>query len=255
MSRHITVVTPENVRIEYELAGLASRAGAAIIDLLLQVLLILAVLGVRMLLSEHGRWPGTTWANALLAIASFVMWYGYYVYFETVWNGQSPGKRYARMRTIREGGTPIDFASAAVRNLVRIVDMIPGIYLVGMISVLANSRNKRLGDFAAGTLVVKERSEWMHTKEKQTQEEASAAQYPEAELVRNIELVSPDDFETIKRFVERKAELDGKVREELASKIAVPLMAKLGIEDNGHIGYSNMLTEIYNKCAAQRGMR
>ncbi|MEN6355646.1 MAG: RDD family protein [Armatimonadota bacterium] len=255
MSRQVTVVTPENVRIEYELAGLASRAGAAIIDLLLQGLLILVVMSVRVLLSEYGKWPGTSWANALLAIASFVMWYGYYVYFETAWNGQSPGKRYARMRTIREGGMPIDFASAAVRNLVRIVDMIPGIYLVGLISVLSSNRNKRLGDFAAGTLVVKERSEWMRDQVRQSQEEVTPAQYPEAEYVRNIELVSPDEFEAIQRFVERKAELDETVREQLASKMAAPLMAKLGIEDNNQIGYSNILTEIYNKCIAQRGMR
>jgi hypothetical protein len=182
------------------------------------------------------------------------MWYGYYVYFETVWNGQSPGKRYARMRTIREGGTPIDFASAAVRNLVRIVDIIPGLYLVGMISVLASSKNKRLGDFAAGTLVVKERSEWMHDQAKQTQE-AVPDRYLEAEYVRNIELVSPDDFEAIKRFVERKAELDETVCEQLASRMAKPLMAKLGIENNGQTSYSNILTEIYNKCVNQRGMR
>lgn len=255
MSRQVTVVTPENVRIEYELAGLASRAGAAIIDLLLQGLLILAIVGVRVLLSEYGKWPGTTWANALLGIASFAMWYGYYVYFETVWNGQSPGKRYARMRTIREGGMPIDFASAATRNLVRIVDIIPGIYLVGMISVLASSRNKRLGDFAAGTLVVKERSEWMRDQVNKNREEVAPAQYPETEYVRNIELVSPDDFEAIKRFIERKAELDETVCEQLASRMAKPLMAKLGIEDNGQTGYSNILTDIYNKCVSQRGMR
>ncbi|MHB9036042.1 MAG: RDD family protein [Armatimonadota bacterium] len=255
MARHVTVVTPENVRIEYELAGLASRSGAAIIDLLLQGLLVVGVFAVRLLLAKYHRWPGTSWANAVLAVASFAVWYGYYVYFETAWNGQSPGKRYAQLRTIREGGLPIDFASAATRNLVRIVDMLPGVYLVGMIAVISSSRNKRLGDHAAGTLVVKERGEWMSEIDRQAPSADAANHYPEAEYVRNVELVTPDEFEALKRFVERKSELDARVREQLAAKMAMPLMTRLGIEDDGQISYSNILTEIHNKCIVQRGMR
>ena len=255
MARKITIVTPENVRIEYELAGLASRGGAAIIDSLLQGLLLAVIMAVRIPLTVYNKWPGTSWANALLVIAGFILWYGYYVYFESTWNGQTPGKRYARMRTVREGGMPVDFASAAIRNLVRVVDMLPFAYLIGMLSILFSGRNKRLGDYAAGTLVVKERGEWMPDISDHKQQPQPNTESPEADLVRNIELVTSDDFEAVKRFVERKAELQDSVREQLAAKMAAPLMAKLGIDDDNNISYSNLLTEIYNKCTLTRGMR
>lgn len=255
MARKITIVTPENVRIEYELAGLASRGGAAIIDSLLQGLLLAVIMAIRILLTVYNKWPGTSWANALLVIAGFILWYGYYVYFESTWNGQTPGKRYARMRTVREGGMPVDFASAAIRNLVRVVDMLPFAYLIGMLSILFSGKNKRLGDYAAGTLVVKERGEWMPDISDHKQQPQLNIESPEADLVRNIEMVTPDDFEAVKRFVERKAELQASVREQLAAKMAAPLMAKLGIDDDNNISYSNLLTEIYNKCTLTRGMR
>jgi len=255
LSRKVTIVTPENIRIEYELAGLASRGGAAVIDFLLQGLLVALVLGVRLLLTEYHQWPGTSWANALLVIAGFILWYGYYVYFEAAWNGQTPGKRYARMRTVREGGMPIDLASAAIRNLVRMVDMLPAAYLIGMISVISSSKNKRLGDYAAGTLVVKERGEWMQDIASRERQPEQTVQSPESDRVRNIELLTPEDFDAVKRFVERKAELQENVREQLAARMAAPLMTKLGIESDNDISYSNLLTEIYNKCALTRGMR
>ena len=249
MPRQITVVTPENVTIDYELAGLASRGGAAIIDLFLQCVLISLVTTVRYLLGRYGKWPGATWPTAILGIVIFVITYGYYVYFETVWNGQSPGKRYARLRTVREGGLPVDLACAALRNLVRVVDFLPVIYGLGAIVVLASSRNKRLGDYAAGTLVVKERAA-------RPAELGVAAESRRASgLVRNIELVTPDEFSAAKRFVERKAELRREVREELASKIARPLMERLGVERDGSIPCSAFLEELVARCIDERGMR
>ncbi|MCX8053655.1 MAG: RDD family protein, partial [Armatimonadetes bacterium] len=157
MPRHTRVTTPENVTIIYELAGLGSRGGAALVDLALQGIMIAAATLVRYLLVvRYGKWPGATWPNALLGIVIFLIIYGYYVYFEFVWNGQTPGKRLFRLRTVREGGIPVDLACAALRNLVRIVDFLPLMYGLGAIVILASSTNKRLGDYAAGTIVVKE---------------------------------------------------------------------------------------------------
>ncbi len=251
MARKVITVTPENVRIEYELAGLASRGGAAIVDTLVQALIILVVLGIRLLLINYGKWPGTTWADAVLVIAMFVVWYGYFVYFETVWSGQTPGKRHGRLRAVREGGLPMNFTSAAVRNLVRTVDFLPIMYILGAIVILCSGSNKRLGDIAAGTLVVKERGEWMP--------ESAAAPAPEgtedSPRVKNIELITPDEFDAAKRFVERMPELEEKLRIELAARIAGPIMHRLGVEDDGHIDHCKLLEDIHNDCVQFRGMR
>lgn len=256
MPRSISIVTPENVKIDYELAGIASRAGAAVLDLFLQGLLILIIFGVQAVLRHYGKWTGAIWAKALLGIVSFVIFWGYYVFFETIWNGQTPGKRAARLRTIKEEGSPIDISSAGIRNLIRIVDMVPFLipYLLGGICVFASGSNKRLGDIAAGTVVVKERGELLHTQ-KQTPQPQAVIRYPEAAYVKNIELIKPEEFAAIKRFIDRKAELPQNLRNELAAKIARPLMNSLGIKDSPHINYSNLLTELYNGCVEERGMR
>jgi uncharacterized RDD family membrane protein YckC len=249
MPRHITITTPENVTIDYELAGLASRGGAAIVDLVLQGALISLVTTVKYLLGRYGKWPGATWPAAVLGIVIFAIMYGYYVYYETVWNGQTPGKRYARLRTVREGGLPVDLACAALRNLVRVVDFLPVLYALGAVVVVASSRNKRLGDYAAGTLVVKERPA------RPAEAAVGAESRRSLGLVKNIELVTPEEFAAAKRFVERKAELRAEVREELAGKIARPLMERLAAAPDGSVPYSAFLEELVARCVEERGMR
>ena len=234
MPRQITIVTPENVRIEYALAGVATRAGAVALDTLLQSLLFLAVLGLRSLLEKHTKLPGSTWAGAILGIVAFVIFNAYFIYFEAVWNGQTPGKRYARLRTIREGGLPIDLSCSAVRNLVRTVDFFPLFYILGGIVAFFSTRSKRLGDLAAGTIVVKELKEWRPSAGV-AQPVSDGPHYPEAAYVKNIELLTPEEFEAARKFVERKAEFEEGVRGNIAARIAAPIMSRLGIEDDGRI--------------------
>ncbi len=256
MPRTITITTPENVRIEYVLAGLMSRGSAAIVDMLLQGLAVLVIVAVRSLLEHAGKWPGTTWASALLGIVIFLIVYGYFVYFETVWNGQTPGKRMVNLRAVREGGLPIDLSCAALRNLVRLVDLLPFFYVVGTIAVLLSARNKRLGDYAAGTLVVRELASpsLRETPIQSGPTESPAAPIPDG-IVRNIELITPEEFSTARSFVERRAELEPYVREELAARIAGPMMRRVGMEDSGQAPYSAILAEIVDRCVRERGMR
>jgi uncharacterized RDD family membrane protein YckC len=250
----VSVVTPENATIEYELAGIASRGGAAMIDSVILVLVVALALTLQLVLKLDIRLPGMGWAGAVLGIVAFAFFWGYFVFFETAWNGQTPGKRMLRLRAVREGGLPIDLSCAATRNLVRVIDFLPALYMVGAISVMISGRNKRLGDLAAGTIVVKERSERM---DKSPSGQTSVAQqhYHEAARVKNIELVTPEEFQTIKRFVERRAELAAEVQQQLAARIARPIMRRLGIEDIPGILYANLLSEIYARCADERGLR
>src|SRR4029079_4673215 len=94
---------------------------------------------------------------ALGSLLAFAILWGYYIAFELLWNGQSPGKRAIGLRVVREGGRPITFVGSAVRNLIRIVDFLPALYGIGVVVMFVDRRSRRLGDLAGGTLVVKER--------------------------------------------------------------------------------------------------
>jgi uncharacterized RDD family membrane protein YckC len=242
LPRHVETVTPENVRIEYELAGVASRCGAAAVDLLLQALAILVIVLVFLVIEISFHLSLVGFPTGVVIVSTFVLWWGYYVFFETLWNGQTPGKRLLRLRVVKYGGTPIDLPSAAIRGLIRVVDLA----IIGFLVVFFTPRNQRLGDLAAGTLVVKERSEWTGDIAQPVRDSMSRMSSwnasPEAAMVKNIELVTPEQFETVKRFVERSDELAPETREQIAARIARPLMLHL-------------LSAIHARCVTERGMR
>jgi len=157
----VDVETPELVVLTYSIAGIGSRAMAAITDLLI-VLATIAVLGIVFFAvvatgGFAGFDLGGSWGIAILILVQFGLLWGYYVLFEGLMDGQTPGKRVHHIRVVREGGYSVTFGASAVRNLIRFVDMQPlFLYLVGMISVVATRRGRRLGDIVAGTIVVRE---------------------------------------------------------------------------------------------------
>jgi uncharacterized RDD family membrane protein YckC len=161
-----TIDTPENVTFGYAVAGIGSRFIGALIDSVLIVLLLLLtnfLLFGAIALTDGLPLGMADWAEgvliALYALLNFAIIWGYYLVFELVWRGQTPGKRGAGTRVIAVGGGPATFLEVAIRNLVRIVDFMPFGYAVGLVTMLLNRQARRLGDFAAGTLVVKHRGE------------------------------------------------------------------------------------------------
>ncbi len=157
----ITLATPEGVELEVALAGLGSRFAATLLDVIIQMVLIygVALLGAFSFGFAVGPTAGDSagWIFvALWAVWSFLVFFGYDIAFETLNRGRTIGKMAVGIRVMRAGGTPVGFITSAVRNLLRIVDFLPGFYAVGMISILATQRNQRLGDLAAGTLVVRD---------------------------------------------------------------------------------------------------
>ncbi len=167
MREEYTIETPENVSFGYEVAGIGNRFVGALIDVLILgvVLMLLSTLTGVVLGITEGFANITldrdelSWAGGLVlavsTLVNFLLIWGYFAIFELVWNGQTPGKRVARTQVIRSDGSAVGFLGVAVRNLVRIVDFLPGGYLVGLVTMLLNRRARRLGDFAAGTLVVR----------------------------------------------------------------------------------------------------
>lgn len=167
MQDRITINTPESVDFTFETAGLGSRFVAAMLDGLIQgliilVLIVVGIFGVIGLtgdtgfLSDELPSAGAIWTVVLFYLAIMGVIYGYFVLFEALWNGQTPGKRLMKIRVIKQNGLPAGFFSILIRNLLRLVDALPSVYAVGVISILVTRRGQRLGDLVAGTIVVKE---------------------------------------------------------------------------------------------------
>jgi uncharacterized RDD family membrane protein YckC len=154
-SDDLVISTPERVAFEYEIAGIGSRFLAQILDSLVITVVLIAI---TILATSLGGLFGSG-ALALLVeiILGFIVLAGYFLISEAVWNGQTLGKRAARLRVVGDHGEPVTIGQAAIRNLVRIVDFLPVFYGIGMVTLFINGRGKRLGDFAAGTLVVRDR--------------------------------------------------------------------------------------------------
>ena len=231
------VISPESVAFSYDLAGLGSRFAALLVDSLVQGVLLFAVLGVAsgsvyidlaIYLPGRARAMGITpWVWAALILVTFAILWGYFVFFELVWHGQTPGKRLFGLRVVRAGGYPVDLPASAVRNLVRYVDALPGSYSVGVAAMLLSRQWRRLGDHAAGTLVVRDRRLAAPTA-------LSVAAGPVwEEALARVEEVTVEEYQVVREFLRRRAELERESREELVRRIADPLASRLGAELGG----------------------
>jgi uncharacterized RDD family membrane protein YckC len=149
----LVVATPERVSFEYQVAGLGTRAIAQLLDLLIVSVILGAILVVAFTLAAAG---GQTVGLLVGVIGSFVAIFGYFWVSEVLWSGQTVGKKVFRLRAVGDRGEPLTFTQAGVRNLVRIADFLPYGYGVGLVVLFVNGRGKRLGDLAAGTIVVKD---------------------------------------------------------------------------------------------------
>ncbi len=207
--QHLEVETPEQVVLDYEIAGIGSRALAATFDLaiLLGIIFLLAVI--------FQLWPkqGSTWARAALGLAAFGVIWGYYTLFEGLWRGQTPGKRALGLRVIRDTGHGIGLADAAARNLLRAADMLPPPYLLGALLVAVHPKAKRLGDLVAGTVVVRDRPVALAAAAEPGEPGATLETAGAPELL-------DEEFRLLREFAERSASLPPETRDRLARQIA-----------------------------------
>jgi uncharacterized RDD family membrane protein YckC len=229
----LNIDTPENVIFGYEVVGIGSRFLAALVDTTIIIVLQVVVnLTLALLLNNaFDLLSGSAWISAVFGLISFALLWGYYIFFELLWNGQSPGKRLAGLRVLRTDGTPITAAESIVRNLVRLIDFLPAFYGLGIIIMFANAQSRRLGDLAAGTLVVRDQADL-------TLEEVTAGAQPQHALdipdyivtqVAGwpIERLSEADINLVEDYLQRRADLAN--APQLAEKILQRLMARMDI--------------------------
>ena len=208
MDRTILVTTPESIAFRYELAGLGSRFLAVAFDGLVQGLAMWGL--VWLFIATAGRAHLSRLAEnvaaGLFVFAIFTVLFGYFIFFEAFWHGQTPGKRLMRVRVVRDGGYPLDFVASLVRNLIRIAELAFGGYAISAISALVSSENKRIGDFAAGTIVVRE--------SKIDAPRAGTARYAATSILRG------DERELVHGFLERRDALPPQRRAAIAASLA-----------------------------------
>lgn len=247
LRQEYTIETPESVSFGYDVAGIGSRLVGALIDLIL-VIVLLGLLNVAlwMLLMAVGGADAlffgldadANWVVgviiALYSLFQFAIIWGYFLLFELLWNGQTPGKRAAKTRALRMDGEPAGFAEVAVRNLVRFIDFLPSFYAVGFVTMLFNEKARRLGDYAAGTIVVREQISVRLAdvagparKPTATPVELVAADPNTPALDVNLRLMTHDDYALIRDALAREARgaLDPTTLGRLAKVYAARLMA------------------------------
>jgi uncharacterized RDD family membrane protein YckC len=150
----LVIATPERVSFDYQVAGLGTRAIAQLLDLLIVTGMIIAVLFFAFAVGSLTS--SDTAENLIIIVGLFVVIFGYFWISEALWSGQTVGKKAFRLRAVGDRGEPLTFLQAGIRNVVRIVDFLPYGYGVGMVVLFVNGKGKRLGDLAAGTIVVKD---------------------------------------------------------------------------------------------------
>jgi uncharacterized RDD family membrane protein YckC len=249
------VETPEQLGLEYDIAGLGTRLMAAIVDMIFLGLiaglaLCLGALGLTAVfasISDEGT--ASAIAIAIVGLIFFFVIWGYFVLFETIWHGQSPGKRWTGLRVIQEGGYPIGFSHAAIRNIVRVADFLPFLYIIGAIVMLVDSRSRRLGDLVAGTIVIKEQQEISLASIGSDQpvaapwpSEAIGKPFPEtpggftdSPTFPNLSRISSAEYSLLREFLQRRTLLAPAARESLSLQLAQGFARRLDYTPAGDV--------------------
>ena len=235
LDQQVEIETPEHVAFAYTMAGVGTRAAAALVDTAICVggyvlLLLLAGWATLRYGGVTGRDLAGEWVTALVIAGQFLIFWGYYVLFEGLRDGQTPGKRYFRLRVVQDGGYAVTLGASAARNLVRLVDMQPGIlYGVGLLSVAVSRSGKRLGDYVAGTMVVQERRTAFAGGD-------DAAAEPRM-LVAGPALLDEAEFAVLQRFVARRSSLDRPRREALTGQLVSRFRARVPGGPSGDLAF------------------
>lgn len=215
----LTIATPEGVELSLTLAGVGSRFAAALIDLAIEIVLIVAVTILAVSVdSGFGVAVGT--------IGAFLIVVAYDVLFEVLAGGQTPGKKANGLRVVRSQGQPIEFVASTIRNVMRLIDFLPTVYLIGIASILSTRKNQRLGDLAADTIVVRERKASISPPA--WDRSTALPAMPPSAIPLDVSLVTTDEIAAVRHYLERRAQLDTVIRRDIAQTMAERLRPQVG---------------------------
>lgn len=233
----LIIETPERVPLHFALASIGNRFLACAIDHAIQAatiaLMIIAFMTLANFSSLGDRLNAAPkWVYAVLIVILFLIVSGYFAFFEWVWSGQTPGKRWLKLRVIREDGRPVTFWEATVRNLLRSFDMMPApFYSIGLISVFVSSIDQRVGDLIAGTVVVREREAEAPAFDQvfaaPISDPALRRAFPPVDFNGSVNNLTEAQIEVVETFLRRRWELGEAARQWMAWRVTIPLLYQM----------------------------
>ena len=222
----LTIQTPEQVTMELAPAGIGSRFLALALDTVIQGVLYVAIILVAAFMLPFAvkvAWsPGGSWGPAIAILLLFCVYWGYFAAFEIYWHGQTPGKRVAGIRVVKDSGRPITAIEGIGRNLMRVIDGF-FFYMPGVVSIMLSRQNKRLGDYVAGTIVIHDKQtseikpDWTFTKAR------------EAVVRPELSSVSEQDLMVIETFLHRRFDLEPMVRLHTGIRLCEMIQQRTGL--------------------------
>ncbi|NEO78421.1 RDD family protein [Moorena sp. SIO4G3] len=230
----VTIQTPESVELELTLAGIGSRAYALLIDyIVLGLILVVFLIAWGFLSSQlldlldyfFGINELRLWLVAIYLFITFSIYIGYFVLFETLWQGQTPGKRYGKIRVIRDDARPVRLQQATLRALLRPVD---DLWFLGVFLIIFSKREKRLGDWLAGTLVVQEEQPIASASFKISDQAQALANQLQTEA--DLSPLQPEDFAMIREYLQRREAMTSQAKAKLSRQLADQVKDMIALE-------------------------
>ncbi|PWT96115.1 MAG: RDD family protein [Blastocatellia bacterium] len=257
----LIIETPERVPLHFALASIGNRFIACAIDHAIQVatlaLLLVGFMAIADFTNVEGAFSNAPkWVYAVMIIVLFLVLTGYFAFFEWIWRGQTPGKRWLKLRVIREDGRPITFWEASVRNLLRSFDMMPApFYSVGLISVFASTRDQRMGDMIAGTVVVREREAEAPAFAKvfasPVSDPALRRSFKPVDFQADLSTLTESEIQVVETFLRRRWDLSDVPRQWMAWRVSLPIMYKIRpTYDPNSFTYEGFLEELLHRYLA-----
>jgi len=254
----LIIETPERVPLHFALASIGNRFLACAIDHTIQALALLLILLASLILSNFSAIQNfissaPKWVAAVMLILLFLTFSSYFAFFEWLWSGQTPGKRWLKLRVIREDGRPITFWEATVRNLVRFLDMMPyPFYSIGLISVFSTTRDQRIGDMVAGTVVIREREEeapaFSQVFATPVSDPALRRSFKPVDFTANLSALTESEIQVVETFLRRRWDLPDLPRQWMAWRVSMPILYKLRPQyDLATFTYEGFLEELLHR--------
>jgi len=257
----LVIETPERVPLHFALASIGNRFLACTIDHAIQVITMIVMAIAFFTLANYSSLSdeltsAPKWVYAVLIIVLFLIVSGYFAFFEWLWNGQTPGKRWLKLRVIREDGRPVTFWEATVRNLLRSFDMMPApFYSIGLISVFSTARDQRVGDLVAGTVVVRERETeapaFAQVFAADVSDPAQRRAFKPVEFTADLNGLTESEIQVVETFLRRRWDLQDVPRQWMAWRVSLPIMYKLRpAYDVATFTYEGFLEELLHRYRA-----
>jgi len=256
----LIIETPERVPLHFALASIGNRFLACALDHTIQGLVLVLIVVSGLIIAnassatlENAVFSAPKWVYAVMIILVFLTFSGYFAFFEWLWSGQTPGKRWMKLRVIREDGRPITFWEASVRNLIRTLDMMPApFYSIGLISVFVTGRDQRVGDMVAGTVVVREREAeapaFTQVFASPVSDPALRRSFKPVDFNASLNSLTEAEIQVVETFLRRRWDLADVPRQWMAWRVALPILFKIRpTYDLATFTYEGFLEELLHR--------